>query len=56
MAETMEPESLPKASAKAQRMDSLMGVLTATVPANKASPKEPLNLSAKAQTLSFLHA
>jgi hypothetical protein len=43
MAETTEPESPPKG------MGSLNAALTATVPA-KASPKEALKLSAKAQT------
>jgi hypothetical protein len=49
MAEMREPESPPKA------MGLLKAALTATVPA-KASPKEPLKLSAKAQTRGFLKA
>jgi hypothetical protein len=43
MAETTEPESPPKG------MGSLNAALTATVPA-KASPKEALNIFAKAPT------
>ena len=55
MAETTEPGSPPKASAKAQRMGSLKAALTATVPA-KASPKKAPKLSAKAETTGFLKA
>jgi hypothetical protein len=49
MAKTREPESPLKG------MGSLKAALTATVPA-KALPKEPLKLSAKAQTREFLKA
>jgi hypothetical protein len=49
MAETREPENPPK------RIRLLRAALTAMVP-GKASSKEPLKLSAKAQTRGFLKA